>query len=122
MWRFDVDAALRCAMADHPRLVVVDVSDALDLGPRCGLIAELHRRRPETALAAAAACADEAVERAVRAAGVDVYVVNAADLPALTAALEAPGSQFTTASAAPAPSRRRAHRVRGRPPWPPWRS
>jgi response regulator RpfG family c-di-GMP phosphodiesterase len=121
-WRLEVAAAVRCALADHPRLVVVDVSDALDLGPRCGLIAELHRRRPQTALAAAAACADEVVERAVRAAGVNVYLVDPADLPALSAALELPAGGFSTASAAPSPSRRRAHRVRGRPPWPPWQS
>jgi hypothetical protein len=122
-WCFDAAAALCCAMADRPRLVVVDVSDALDLGPRCGLLAELHRRRPRTALAAAAAQADEAVERAVRAAGADVYLVDASELPALGALLARPGGASGAArSPPPAPARRRrrrAHRVRGRPPWPP---
>jgi DNA-binding response OmpR family regulator len=120
-WQFDVDAAMRCAMVERPRLVVVDVSDALGLAPRCGLIAELHRHRPQTVLAAAAARADEAVERAVRSAGADLYLVDAADLTVLGAVL-APPADFSTARAPPPPRRRRAHRVRGRPPWPPWSS
>ena len=54
-WHLDVGAALRGVMRERPRLVIVDVGEPLDLTPRVELIAQVHRRRPETALAAAAA-------------------------------------------------------------------
>ena len=123
-WHLDVGAALRGVMSDRPRLVIVDVGEPLDLSPRVDLIAQVHRRRPETALAAATARAVASVERAVRAAGADLYLVDPADLAALDAIVgAAPVTPGAAGERAPPGltvrvrhPRRGAHRIRGRPP------
>ena len=124
-WHLDAGAALRGVMSERPRLVIVDVGDGLDLPPRVELIAQVHRRRPETVLAAAAARAVASVERVVRAAGADLYLVDPADLPALDAivgatpaALGAGGERAPPEVSVRVRHRRTrgAHRIRGRPP------
>ena len=124
-WHLDAGAALRGVMRDRPRLVIVDVGEPLDLPPRLELIAQVRRRRPQTVLAAAAARAVESVERAVRAAGAALYLVDPADLGALDAVVGAApvvvgsgGERAPPALAVHVRRRRRrgAHRIRGRPP------
>jgi DNA-binding response OmpR family regulator len=124
-WHLDVGAALRGVMRDRPRLVIVDVGEPLDLTPRVELIAQVHRRRPETALAAAAARAVPSVERAVRAAGADLYLVDPADLRALDGIVNAVPATVGSSGERSPPEvsvrvrhrrTRGAHRIRGRPP------
>jgi DNA-binding NarL/FixJ family response regulator len=124
-WHLDAGAALRGVWRDRPRLVIVDVGEPLDLPPRLELIAQVHRRRPETAVVAAAARADEGVERAVRAAGADLYLIDPADLGALNAIVGATPLPVGSGGERAPPGlsvrvrrrrRRGAHRIRGRPP------
>jgi ActR/RegA family two-component response regulator len=123
-WQGDVAAALRVAMRSHPRLVLVDVTPPLDLPPRLNLITILRDHRPQCALVAtgagAAEAGDDAIERAVRTSGAHLYLADPDDLRILDALLA--GDQRTPVGApddarSPPLHRRRAYRVRGRPPW-----
>ena len=113
--------ALPRVLRSGARLVLMHVHPAAALLEPIELLAELHRRRPEVVLVALSERADETVERALRSAGADVFLVARSERE-LADALAATHLMPSTRERSPPPSAAlpaapAGARSRDRPPW-----